>query len=72
MDEFETDLAITGTYAGISSYSVDDTGNINFSSSWGQTNAKIHRISLNNEYNYITLSNKIKQVISTPNKNIWQ
>ncbi len=69
--EFETNLSITGTYGGISSYSVDDTGNINFSSSWGQTNAKIHRITLNNEYNYITLSNKIKQVISTPNNNIF-
>jgi hypothetical protein len=69
--EFETNLAITGTYGGISSYSVDDTGNINFSSSWGQTNAKIHRITLNNAYNYITLSNKIKQVISTPNNNIF-
>ncbi|MFD2541312.1 T9SS type A sorting domain-containing protein [Lacinutrix gracilariae] len=69
--EFETNLAITGTYGGISSYSVDDNGNINFSSSWGQINAKIHRITLNNTYNYITLSNKIKQVISTPNNNIF-
>jgi hypothetical protein len=69
--EFETNLAITGTYGGISSYSVDDTGNINFSSSWGQINAKLHRITLNNVYNYITLSNKIKQVISTPNNNIF-
>jgi len=69
--EFETNLAITGTYGGISSYSVDNDGNMNFSSSWGQVNAKLHRVTLDNTYNYINLNNKIKRVLSTSNDKIF-
>lgn len=69
--EFETNLAMTGTYESIDYYAVNNNGDFNFSSSWAQINLKLHSITLQNEYKFINLSEKISRLITTSNDNIF-
>jgi hypothetical protein len=66
--EFETNLAIFGTFGGITSYTTDDIGNFYFSSSWAQINAKLHKISLDNNYSFIDIDNPIRDIIMINDK----
>jgi hypothetical protein len=69
--EFETNLSRTGTFGAITSHSISDLGDINFSSSWGQNDAQLHKISLSANYSHVNLNNAIRQVLSISNGKVF-
>ncbi|WP_338357839.1 T9SS type A sorting domain-containing protein [Yeosuana marina] len=69
--DFSINLAITGTYGGIGVFDVAENGDLFFSSSWGQINEKLHKITLSNSYNYINIDNNMSRLKVLDNGKIF-
>jgi len=63
--EFQRKISLEGTYSGMLVFTIDASGTLFFSSSYGQVEYKFHRLNLLNDYKYINVDKSINRIFCT-------